>query len=229
MTLQVVLRGSDGWVFASDRKTIAIKGVRAGSVVTKVHADLKRQVIWMTWGDSISDFAVDALLKLIDQGHPLPVNNETEMRAFFRDFGNKLWEQALQDLASNPEPLDPNPYRRGAFVFFIQQPHWGWSWCIGRTSHADHAAGTYCNLGDTSSAALFFAERYALRNAPVSKLTNLAAHIVLTGAILNSAGVEGIDLITYKLGDIDILDESQIDALRVRSAEIDKTIGDLFM
>jgi hypothetical protein len=234
VTLQIALRGSDGWVFASDRKTIGIKGIRVGSVVTKVQADLKRQIIWMTWGDSISDFAVDALVEQVDQGVQLPINDETEMRAFFHDFGNKVWEQALKDLASNPDPPDPNPYRRGAFVFFIQQPHWGWSWCIGQTSHADKAVGTYCGLGDTSSTALFLAERYVTARYPptlwsVSALTNLAAHIICNGAILNSGGVEGLDIITYKLGNVEILDETEIEILRKRSADLDKAIGDLFL
>jgi hypothetical protein len=81
--------------------------------------------------------------------------------------------------------------------------------------------------GDTTNAAIFWAERY-YRKCPLRELVPLAAQLVMSAAYLNSAMVRGLEIVTSDQTGIHRLSDKSINQLQSATREWDTRIMELF-
>jgi hypothetical protein len=79
--------------------------------------------------------------------------------------------------------------------------------------------------GDEGNQAIFWGERY-YRNLklPIERLIPLAAHLVFAAGVLNSAMIEGLDIVLCNASGIRRLSDESIDTLKLQVAQRDESI-----
>lgn len=82
--------------------------------------------------------------------------------------------------------------------------------------------------GDYKNSAIFWAERYYPRNPtlPIRHLIPLAAHLVVTARVLNTAGISGLEIVLCDDKGIHRLSNESLVELEMKSIERDKNIGE---
>jgi hypothetical protein len=82
--------------------------------------------------------------------------------------------------------------------------------------------------GDTANPAIFWIERYYrdMREVLIANLVPLAAHLIVTAGVLNSAGISGLEIVLCDHAGIHRLPDESIRELERQSKERDKSIGE---
>ena len=86
--------------------------------------------------------------------------------------------------------------------------------------------GSFVHAGDTVNAATFWAMRY-YKPLPVNQLARLAAHLVIVAGELNSATINGLEIVICGESGIRRLPEDEIRNLETDARRWDKEIGQL--
>lgn len=81
--------------------------------------------------------------------------------------------------------------------------------------------------GDRTNAAIFYAERYHKDVSTVDEGIFLSAHLVVSSEILNTAGIQGLEVAVCSPDGITLMSDEEIKMLRLRSLQNDKRIGNL--
>jgi len=82
--------------------------------------------------------------------------------------------------------------------------------------------------GDNLNAAIFWGERYYAR-LPIEQLIPLAAHLIVCAHKLNTATIDGLEIVLCTTSAIRRLSAESIEELKVKADEWDKTISKLFL
>jgi len=98
------------------------------------------------------------------------------------------------------------------------------NWDDARGATAQPVCGKRIN-GDQANAAGFLVERYFRRGRPVQELTSLAAHTILVAHVLNTAGIDGLEIIRCTADGCEEVSQDEIEALTERSRKLDAYIG----
>ena len=192
MTLQVVLRGRDGVVIASD---------------TCVSSRPEE----MDVTDSNSKMVVKPRFVCTFAGDDCAQSIATEITAEVGDFGfensttfiEKV-NESLRKYIAGPRLFRQSEYRKLLWIQILNSSEiviWAASYCC-------EVNGPVFNLiapqiqntifaGNEGNPARYFVEHYYKKNSmkTVSGLTKMAAHVILTGHIFNSAGVNGLEMV----------------------------------
>ena len=228
MTMQVAMVGSDGIVLASDtycQETPQLDvgqmyfGGRHGTNHTKIKID-------HSLGMAIS-YGWDA--KSAEKIGDLIVEH-------WRNEDRKNPEDALERICDKV----PQPDRRRAqclVVFTRPSPQ---MFFIQTTSNEDNKWEPWCRsstsiliAGDTTNSTIFWAERYYRKFAPLhlsgERLIPLAAHMIGQAKTLNTAGIDGLEIVICSSSGIKQLSKDSCELLKRQAEHWDDTIGDLFL
>ena len=193
MTLQVVLRGSDGVVIASDRSV---------SLQLNPIAFTDRNSKLVVKSRFVCTFAGDDCAKYIS----------TELVEAKKD--DSVFESSANFIEAVNGAL--RKYKEGQWPFFKTQPRkilwvqfgspeftiWAatyWA-CTESFELCDNSDSVFA--GDEANPARYFVEHYYRKNPmkTVSGLKKMAAHVILTGHIFNSGGVDGLEMVIGNSG-----------------------------
>jgi hypothetical protein len=216
------MAGQDGWVLASDRMRLDVgdpASVRTSSTTTKiVYTD---QLAYAAAGsDEVGSITGREMVDALRDG-TLSFSDPRQFADDLRKLANSVWRRVARNL-KRAYRLDPSHTARGIIVCFSSFPTF-LSLGIGRDS-VPTWLGQMAIFGDTSNAAKFFPRRYYSARMTVSRLTFLAAHMVLTGAQLNPEGVGGgLDIAICQNRSIRLLSDDEIADLSQRSVKTDAT------
>ena len=95
------------------------------------------------------------------------------------------------------------------------------------------ASSTMLIAGDTVNAAIYWIEKYyrkwRLRSLPMEQLIPLAAHMIGQAKTLNTAGIDGLEILTCDSTEIKRLSKDSCELLEQQAELWDDAIGDLFL
>jgi 20S proteasome alpha/beta subunit len=221
MTLQVALIGKDGFVIASDRKTVNEVSVRRTAETTKVIVSDKADIVCAFSGTHIvSSVAKHVVATLNSYGDRDDIETRLE-KAVLEKF--ELYDGPVREhLAKAGRAMivaaynEKNGRARLWEVIFTGHPF--------VNSFLDKAIG-----GDSINTAIFLVERYYNgKETPVEDLTILAVHTILEGHALNPLMVGGVDVVVSQHGEKPrLLTDEEVRSLRERSTEIHNKVGTL--
>jgi hypothetical protein len=85
-------------------------------------------------------------------------------------------------------------------------------------------------IGDRHNPSIFWAERYyrEYKDWPIDRLVSLAAHLVVTASALNTACIDGFEVILCRASGIQRVSEASVVTLTAQAKKWDKEIGGLF-
>jgi 20S proteasome alpha/beta subunit len=216
MTLQVALIGKDGFVIASDRKTVNEAMVRRTAETTKIIVSDDADMVCAFSGNHIvSSVAQHVVTTLNSYGDRSDV--ESRLEKAVREKFDSYDGVPKQALATANRAMIVAAYNQKTGrtqlweVIFNGQPF--------VNSFLDKAIG-----GDSINTAIFLIERYY----GVEDLKILAVHTVLEGHALNPSMVGGVDVVVSKHGEKPrLLTDEEVRPLRERSTEIHNKVGTL--
>lgn len=222
MTLQVALIGKDGFVIASDRKTVNEAGWRRTAETVKIILSSDADIVCAFSGNHVvSSVAKHVIASLNSYG------DRDDVESLLLDAVQTKFESydgALRDsLAKAGRAMIVAAYNQKSgraqlweVIFTTGQPF--------VNSFLDKAIG-----GDSINAALFIIERYyGGTETSVEDLKILAVHAILEGHKLNPSMVSGLDVVVFEHDKKPrLLTEGELDSLREHSIRIDNTIGTL--
>lgn len=81
-----------------------------------------------------------------------------------------------------------------------------------------------CKIGDSTTPACFFSERY-YRERPIEDLIFLAAHTVLMAGAMNPAGVAGLGIVLCRPAGFTTVSDEEVSDLTARSKRLDSEIA----
>lgn len=81
--------------------------------------------------------------------------------------------------------------------------------------------------GDVTNPSVYWAERYHCEFLPVEQLVPLAAQLIVSAHLLNSASVGGLEIVLCQDSKIVPIPPERINELRRKASELDRTIGNL--
>jgi 20S proteasome alpha/beta subunit len=221
MTLQVALIGKDGFVIASDRKTVNEASVRRTAETTKIIVSDKADIVCAFSGSHIvSSVAKHVAAALNSYGDRDDIETRLE-KAALEHF--ELYDGPVREHLAKAGPAmivaaynENNGRARLWEVIFTGRPF--------VNSFLDKAIG-----GDSINTAIFLIERYYKgKETPVEDLEILAVHTILEGHALNPSMVGGVDVVVSKHGEKPrLLTDEEVGSLRERSTEIHNKVGTL--
>ena len=222
MTFQIGMVGSDGVLLASDLKRVheGLIGAitRFSSEQPKIHI-FHSGLAYCCAGD---EFAEVAARKFCEQADNLKDHPQIHSRLI------ESGEYAIRERASSRD----HGMRQFASILFAIRSAIGRFelWCLdlnwddARGAMAEPVCGKRIN-GDQANAAGFFVERYFRRGRPVQELTPLAAHTILVAHVLNTAGIDGLEIIRCTAEGCKKVSQDEIETLTERSRKLDAHIG----
>jgi hypothetical protein len=206
VTLQVAMKGTNGWLLASDTKENQYpfpapslepvqQRVRSASNVPKIFVVRSPDLAYMCAGEQVSrDFA----------NHFVAVRKATS-QPLSRDF-------LFDNLRSFCEQDERTASSFGWMVLAEHRQKSLWKLLV--SQHPDVSEFyDYFVVGDVTNSARFFLERF-YEDRPVEELLFLAAHVIVAGNRLNPTGIGGLEIV-FSDGKSDQLTE-----WRTRSHEI---------
>lgn len=220
MTLQIGLRGADGWLIASDRcevpESVASGDVAIQQSVQKIEIDDKKGLAFAAWGFKEVKNVGRTIIERFDPALHIGGILKRELERI----ADAEWEKH-KHIASWRNPL-------GLIIGIRGVPMPLWTVSVAEHSNAIAyypASGPI--VGHIGNAALFFLRHYFKRGLPVERLQMLAAHVVLTASKINPEGVNGLDMAICKGDTLFMLSDEKIESLEQRSAKIDGDIARL--
>jgi hypothetical protein len=214
MTLQVGLVGSDGVVIASDRLMSQFEGSGFTQITTSK---------FLSGSDSVCCYAGDIVAQHAAY-HVRDSNcrgDKEELRQTLIEAGNKAWREC-----GGPGGLSELGISRKVIVAFRNSPSPLWLLQIFKTSIANEVMDKVV-AGDDKNTARHFSNNYVpYPPLPISKLINLAAHVVLVGGKENPSGVRGLEVVVIPRGESPIfLSKDQEDEMEQRFQRTDSSFG----
>jgi hypothetical protein len=82
--------------------------------------------------------------------------------------------------------------------------------------------------GDNVNPAIFWAERY-YRELPIENLLPLASHLIVTASKLNPTAISGLEIVLCNASGLRRLSDDSVRGLKLKAAEWDENIGNLFL
>jgi hypothetical protein len=189
MTLQVVLRASDGIVIASDR----LVSLQPAFTDRNSKMVVKSQFVCTFAGDDCAKYICTKLAEKV--GDSLFENAKVfldTVNATLKEYGAR-WHLP----ATVPRKLIWIQFNRPRFTIWTAT-YWA---CIGGFELCENPNSVFA--GHDTSPARYFVEHYYQNNPmkfTVAGLKRMAAHVVLTGHIFNPSGVDGLEMV---VGDSD--------------------------
>ncbi|MGB8887928.1 MAG: hypothetical protein WCC87_14455 [Candidatus Korobacteraceae bacterium] len=178
MTMQVAMVGTDGTVLASDRQVVSTQHHIWQTYLTrKIRVNQQSDVAVAYARNQLGGEAANRILE------KLTADNIGRWHSELRGIGYAVYNDDLEE-AETAEVLVVSP-RRPDTIYYLTVGKGG-DCCEVLTKKA---------TGDSNNSAVFFAERYYDGGRPIAQLAFLAAHTILTGSILNPAGIKGLDLL----------------------------------
>ena len=196
MTLQVALKGNDGFVIASDTKSSSSFGT---SITEKMF--LKNSIVW----------AFSGYTALVRLGRKLELVETAVSLGSMEEAADK----ALLDF-----PSVQKPSLNGRLIFACP----AWKTFRQVTVSAGVAFAIEVNPafgGDFSNLACYLSERFYSPGKSVDELAFLAAHVVVEGALINPSEIGGLDVVVSKDGSLPRrLTKCELQSLTTRSESI---------
>jgi ATP-dependent protease HslVU (ClpYQ) peptidase subunit len=196
MTLQVVLRGSDGVVIASDT---LVSSQPKEMIVTDSNSKMmvKSRFVCTFAGDDCAKYiAMTMVAKAGDSGLENPIQFITNVN------------EALKDYKTKSGCFPKTQYRKILWVQALDCSEiaiWAASyWALNENFELiapGHKLGSIF-AGDEGNPARYFVEHYFKKNPvkPVSGLKKMAAHVIRTGHLFNPAGVHELEMVVGENG-----------------------------
>jgi hypothetical protein len=229
MTLQIGFVARDGFLIASDRRTVSGFGLpdNPGVRTPKIRTGGTRKIFvsevsGLVCAFSGSDMSHDIAEKLISST-PSRIQTHSEIRTHLQrseEFARALGQEprgemiiaGIPDASENTDKL----WR----IFFRNAP--GYTATI---------MPIYPKLfgGDESNSAVFLGERYCDPSKTVEESQLLAAHVILEGSKVNSLSVGGLDILVAKDGEKPrFLNTVELTDLERRSGDVHDGLKKLF-
>jgi 20S proteasome alpha/beta subunit len=212
MTMQIGMVGTDGVILAGDTRCtrwplIGGVGARHSYSASKIVLSEDGRIAVsvardMAAGNRISEAIISSL------ANEEPQNRE---RRLVEIGGTEARGHDVECIVALAEP-DPK-------LYFLQCTNSGQD-VIGPR------IGSFVHAGDTVNAATFWAMRY-YKPLPVNQLARLAAHLVIVAGELNSATINGLEIVICGESGIRRLPEDEIRNLETDARRWDKEIGQL--
>lgn len=188
VTLQVVLRGSDGVVIASDR-LVSSQPELIGFTDLSSKMVVKSRFVCTFAGDDCAKYISTRLVEKVG-------DSAFENSGQFIEAVNSALDEYKGGRWSFPE----TGYRK---ILWVQSEHAAFTiwvatyWaCTQNFELSDNPDSVVA--GHDANPARYFVEHYFKKNPPlktVSGLKKMAAHVILTGHIFNPAGVDGLEMV----------------------------------
>lgn len=222
MTLQAALIGKDGFVVASDTKSISGGGPAPGGTAMRRSSETRKIVVSQNGNlvcvsslDQTARTLADKLIKDIDRSPGLDVRVCLSERI----------ENALASF------YDARRHVGGRLLIGIPGTHDG----VSELHHIHVADGhafsqqfyDHVVEGDRANSAVFFIERHYSNDKNVEELKLLAAHTVLQGGYLNPTYVSGLEVLIALNGKQPrFLSEDELLGIRLRSEALQSLLGE---
>lgn len=217
MTLQVVMRGSDGVVLASDtRENATGVGIWIPSDLGKIKSFPEQSLSYACSGDECSVHVGTKIMAKLRSGESLS-------EELLKLTGNEVYADQKARLGAHWEN---NVARALLIVSYPTKDAQIWRLTVREDSLADQITGQ-ATAGDPGNLARFFIRHYYDHTMPIEKLTLLAAHFIVTGGQLNSGLVGGLEIAQYQKGQELRLTPTELDALTGKSTQLDELIRDV--
>jgi hypothetical protein len=197
MTLQVVLRGSDGVVIASDT-CVASRPKDMNVTDSNFKMVIKPRFVCTFAGDDCAQsIATEIVAKVGDLGF----ENSTK---FIEEV-----DLSLRKHEGGPGLFRQTQYRKILWIQILNGSEfaiWAASYCCGVNGPVFELIAPQVQdsifAGDEGNPARYFVEHYYRKNPTksVSRLKRLAAHVIRTGHIFNSACVNGLEMVVGENG-----------------------------
>ncbi len=217
MTFQVAMLGSDGFIMASDTKIVREAEVRSSSSSTKIFSHPKRGLVCACSGQEVSLLAKDRLFETVEDT-PL---DQPHMWKVLMEVAGATWRHCYGEEAVVPHIAQ----EKGTLLVaeFGEQGPKLWTVDIAYTPVCEEVQDKAV-AGDRGNPATFILERYFQANSSVDDLSFLAAHTVLLAGQLNSAAIQGLEILICKDGQLRRIGPNEQETLEHQSRELDDLI-----
>ncbi len=220
MTMQMILKGRDGCVLASDRQMVDQQATRTSMQTEKIIDLPAHRVVYMVSGDvcalrAANDFAdcvKDDRFGMDDIGRSL------------RELCDNRCRLENEDLISRHTTLQDHS-RTLLVLFYGVSPAQVWKAAVGKTSNAYPMTQRFARGGAGSNTAWFFLEKYHDPNKSVAQLLPLAVHTLLMGKALDATLINGIQLFAYYFGAENLSPVDELDDFIAKSRELDQYLA----
>jgi hypothetical protein len=231
MTMQVAMRAKDGIILASDTRATEIPelrenefwaGGRYGHNVRKIKISHERgMAISCAWDIKTAAYIAQKIISdLTDDEMSRPDEIEGAIERICANTPASIGRKNAQCLVVLTRPL--------LQIFWLQGIVQGGEWRADCRKFTDLAIA-----GDSTNAAIFWAERYYSQDRWIKKtmkrILPLAAHMICSAHYLNTSGVGGLEMVLCSSVEIKRLSDKTIEDLEDKAEEWDKEIGNRFL
>jgi hypothetical protein len=227
MTMQVGMRAGDGILLASDTYWTVPPSLgrsqhwsagRSGTNSTKFKIDHTKGIAIACAGDmDTAGMIADAIISGWQIGQSNPENVLEDFCDVVPDTDKKRAQCIVVLTRPNPQLFIVNTMPSDESVW---EP-----WC--------RSSSTMMIAGDTVNSSIYWIEKYyrkwISRSLPMDRLIPLAAHMIGQAKTLNTAGIDGLEILLCNSVEIRRLSENSCTLLERQAEQWDEAIGDIFL
>lgn len=194
MTMQMIMKGSDGYVIASDRQMVDEQDTRTTLHTGKIFHLKERGVLCMSAGDECAIRAAYDFLESVKSRSFDEDKTETDER--LRGLCDARVKKEKEMLQARKTTLPE--YNRSLLIFLYGLPDaQAWRVTIKDNSVAHWLDRGFIRGGAAGNLAWFFLQRYGAREMSVSAILPLVVHTLSMGHELEQIMVDGHEVLTY--------------------------------
>ena len=226
MTMQMIVRASDGYVIASDRQMVDEQETRTTLQTEKILNLPQQKTVCMAAGD---ECAIRAAHDCIDAARNQRFNaDQTEAERLLRELCDMRWKKEKEELEARGTSL-PESNRTILVLFYGLTPARAWRVAIRKESVPFPLASGFIRGGASGNTAWFFLNRYYRREMSVDDLLPLVIHTLSMGHELESILIDGHQIFVYRDGTNELTPITDLALLLEKSKRIDHYLRQQFL
>src|SRR6266404_3895963 len=227
MTMQMIVKASDGYVIASDRQMVDEQETRTNMQTEKILHLAQQKVLCMAAGD---ECAIRAANDCMDAARNRRFDaDQTETDRLLRELCDARWKQEKGYLEARGTTL--REYNRTILVLFYGlTPPLAWRVTIRENSLTYPLVSGFIRGGASGNTAWFFLNRYYRREMSVRDLLPLVVHTLSMGHELERILIDGHQVWSYynETATLAPISDEDLERYKASSATIDSYLRQQF-